>query len=80
MSYPFIEASEIAEYVYCNRAWWLRTEVGYRPQNRGPMAAGVAYHDAHGRQVGQARAVRRVALLLLFLAVAIAVFWLIRAS
>lgn len=80
MSYKVIEASEIAEYVYCNRAWWLRTELGYTPQNAVALAEGTAYHRHHGQNLDRATNARRVALILLFLAVAITVFWLVRSA
>ncbi|HSG14703.1 MAG TPA: hypothetical protein VLE70_00080 [Anaerolineae bacterium] len=78
MSYSVIKASEIAEYVYCGRAWWLRVQVGYTPLNPDALANGVAYHQHHGETVARAMTVRRVALILLFLAVSFFVFWIIR--
>ena len=30
---PVIRASEIGQYVFCQRAWWLGTVQGYRPVN-----------------------------------------------
>lgn len=80
MSYNVIQASEIAEYVYCNRAWWMRVELGYTPQNVTALAQGRAYHEHHGENVDRARNARRMALILLFLAVGVAVFWLVRSA
>ena len=78
MSYSVIKASEIAEYVYCGRAWWLRVHVGYTPLNQDALSEGAAYHERHGEIVARARTVRRAALILLFMAVSFFVFWLIR--
>jgi hypothetical protein len=80
MGYPVIKASEIAEYVYCARAWWLRVEVGYTPQTIDRQIRGTGYHETHAAKVAGAERARRIALGLLFLAVSAFVFWLIRAT
>ncbi len=46
-----IRASEVAEYVYCARAWWLRRVAGLEPEGRERRAMGSARHVAHGRLV-----------------------------
>ena len=80
MSYPVIKASEIAEYVYCSRAWWLRVEVGYAPVSEDILSQGDDYHMRHGTRVARAETTRRIALALLFLAVSVFAFWLIRTT
>lgn len=47
----FIRASEVGEYVYCRRAWWLHQIVGVEPESRQRRAQGTALHAQHGRQV-----------------------------
>jgi CRISPR/Cas system-associated exonuclease Cas4 (RecB family) len=47
----FIRASEIGEYVYCQRAWWLHHSVGLEPAGRERREWGTALHTQHGRQV-----------------------------
>lgn len=47
----FIRASEIGEYVYCGRAWWLHHSVGLEPAGRERREYGTALHTQHGRQV-----------------------------
>ncbi|MEI6181510.1 MAG: hypothetical protein WCP31_12195 [Chloroflexales bacterium] len=48
---PTIRASELGEYVYCARAWWLRRVAGLEPTGRERRAAGTARHTRHGRLV-----------------------------
>jgi CRISPR/Cas system-associated exonuclease Cas4 (RecB family) len=47
-----IRASEVGEYTYCARSWWLRRVAGEEPEGRERREAGVALHAAHGRAVG----------------------------
>ncbi len=65
-----IRASEIGEYVFCHRAWWLHQVQGYDSANVHELAAGTARHVRHGRQVTLAVALRVLALLLLLAALA----------
>ncbi len=60
-----IRASEIGEYVFCHRAWWLRVVEGHTPAERGQLAAGTRRHRAHGAGVMVSRALLLLALLLL---------------
>ena len=62
-----IRASEIGEYVFCRRAWWLRRVRGFRPANARELAEGAATHARHGWLVGLSSALR-VAALIFFLA------------
>lgn len=48
---PIIRASEIGEYVYCARAWWLRRVAGLEPAGRERRERGTALHRRHGRDV-----------------------------
>jgi len=63
-----IRASEIGEYVFCHRAWWLHQVQGETSANTREMAAGTARHGRHGRQVSLAAALRALAVLLLLAA------------
>ena len=58
-----IRASEIGEYLYCRRAWWLRHVQGLESANEAVMAEGTEAHAGHGRLVGAAAALRALALL-----------------
>lgn len=48
---PMIRASEVGEYVYCARAWWLRRVAGEEPEGQERRDHGTALHEAHGRAV-----------------------------
>jgi hypothetical protein len=48
---PIIRASEVGEYVYCARAWWLRRVAGLEPAGRERRKRGTALHRRHGRAV-----------------------------
>jgi CRISPR/Cas system-associated exonuclease Cas4 (RecB family) len=64
-----IRASELGEYAYCARAWWLGRVLGYRPTNLERLAAGEAAHVRHGQEVVSYHRLQRWAYALLALAV-----------
>jgi hypothetical protein len=72
-----IRASEVGQYTYCSRAWWLGRALGYRSHNVEEMTAGAEEHDSHGRQVVSYHRWRGMAYLLLSLAavVGLLLFW-----
>ena len=74
---PVIRASELAQYAFCARAWWLGRVIGYRSTNAAAMRQGTAQHRAHGRAVEGYHRLRRLALLLLLLGLASLVAWLL---
>ena len=59
-----IRASEIGEYVFCRRAWWLHRVQGFESANRAQMEAGAARHVQHSRAVQRADALTRAAIIL----------------
>jgi len=53
---PIIRASEVGEYVYCARAWWLRRVAGLEPSGHERRELGTVLHRRHGRAVAGSRA------------------------
>ncbi len=70
-----IRASEIGEYLYCRRAWWLRHIQGHQSANVRELESGTAVHGWHGRLVWLGGALRLVAILLLALAGVVLLAW-----
>lgn len=59
-----IRASEIAAYLYCQRAWWYQRQ-GVASANQAELAAGKKLHVAHGRRVMASGCLRLLAFALL---------------
>lgn len=52
----FVSASELAEYAYCRRAWWLRAVQGVETTALGDrFERGHRAHRAHGHTLRAAR-------------------------
>jgi hypothetical protein len=67
----FISASELGEYAYCRRAWWLRAVHGVTTETQGKrFSAGHAAHDRHAWSLWWARALGWLAALLVTAALA----------
>jgi hypothetical protein len=77
MSYPWIRASEIGEYVYCRRAWWLKRVKGLQSGHVRQLDDGRRYHEKHGAKVRTHSWMRKLAYVFIFLVVSIVVFQLI---
>ncbi len=73
-----LRASEIAEYLFCARAWWLGRVKGLPSQNVREMKHGVSWHQRHGRAVERFYLLQRLAVALLILAIAILAVWMWR--
>jgi len=74
---PVIRASEISQYAFCARAWWLGRVRGYRSTNLAAMQQGEARHRVHGRAVESYHRLRWLAVALLSLAAILIVAWLL---
>lgn len=74
MSYKWINASELSEYLYCRRAWWYKNVKGLNSANMRRMESGSRFHQRHGGRVRRLPLLRGLAYLLIFAAVAIVVF------
>ncbi len=77
MSYQWIRASEISQYIYCRRAWWLKQRQGWQSDNVRKLRTGARYHNRHGRRVRQVSLLRGLAYTMLFCVVAYVVFQLL---
>jgi hypothetical protein len=67
----FISASELGEYAYCRRAWWLRAVRGVTTDAQGRrFSAGHAAHRRHAWSLWWARAFGWLATLLMIGALA----------
>lgn len=64
---PVVNASELNEFHYCQRAWWLRRVRGLAPTNRDALARGCLLHEDHGRRALRAVRAQRLAILCLAL-------------
>jgi hypothetical protein len=69
MSDRVIRASEIGQYDFCAKAWWLGSIEGVQPSNVHELQAGTAAHEEHGRQVRRASQLQTIALILVGLGV-----------
>jgi len=72
-----IRASELAQYAFCARAWWLGSVEGRPSTHRREMAMGQATHRRHGYRVRASTILTRLAYLLLALAALTAVIALL---
>jgi hypothetical protein len=65
MSDRIIRASEIGQYDFCAKAWWLGSVEGVQPSNIRELQAGTAAHEEHGRKVRRAAQLQTVAFALI---------------
>lgn len=77
MSDNWIRASEIGDYLYCRRSWWLKRSRGVTSQNVRELEQGSRYHQRHGQLVQQSIWLRRAAYLLIFVVVALVTYSLV---
>ena len=68
---PIIRASEVGEYVYCARAWWLRRVMGLEPAGSERRERGTVLHRRHGRAVAGSRALLLIGVTLALVAISI---------
>jgi hypothetical protein len=62
---PLIRASELAQYGFCQRAWWLGAVKKLRPVNRSALERGTRFHSRHAHSVRTAGHWHRLGLILL---------------
>ncbi len=68
MTERWIKASEISEYLYCQRAWWYRLQ-GAASANVQELAIGARMHAQHGWGLRLAGWMRVLAFMLIAVAV-----------
>jgi hypothetical protein len=73
LSDRIIRASEIGQYDFCAKAWWLGSIEGVPPSNIRELQAGTAAHEQHGRQVQRASQMQITAFALVALGVLVLV-------
>jgi CRISPR/Cas system-associated exonuclease Cas4 (RecB family) len=66
-----IRASEIASYLYCQRAWWYQRQ-GIESENQASLAGGTQLHARHGRSMMISSCLRWIAYAILLLALSLA--------
>ena len=67
-------ASEIAEYVYCKRAWWLRRVQEIPISDSSNLQYGTSVHLSHNKRVKYALGVQYCGYLLVVIGVFAAIF------
>jgi hypothetical protein len=77
MSDRIIRASEIGQYDYCAKAWWLGSVEGVASSNTRELQAGTLAHERHGRVVGRAARLQQSAVVLLMVGIALLAIFLI---
>jgi len=77
MSDRIIRASEIGQYDYCAKAWWLGSVEGVASSNTRELQAGMLAHEQHGRVVGRAARLQQSAVVLLMVGIALLAIFLI---
>jgi CRISPR/Cas system-associated exonuclease Cas4 (RecB family) len=68
MEERWIKASELGEYLYCQRAWWYRLK-GFASAHAQELALGTAHHEQHGRRLRWVSWQRALAFVLIVLAI-----------
>jgi hypothetical protein len=72
-----IAASQVGQYAYCARAWWLGVVEGRQPTDLEAIDAGTDLHQRHGWGVFLARIFNKLALVLLGVSCGALLIWAI---
>lgn len=75
----YIRASEIGDYEYCNRQWFLKRVEGVRPApfQLERMHSGSRYHTEHWKQIRKAAYNEKIILVLIAAAMTLFVLFLL---
>jgi hypothetical protein len=72
-----VTASQVGQYAFCARAWWLGTVEKREPAHQARLDAGQATHERHGWNVALARSSKRLALIVVASAALALAVWVI---
>jgi len=72
-----IRASEVGQYAYCARAWWLGSVQGPPSSHQREMVVGEAVHLHHGKGTRGSLVLARLAYAVLLSAVVVGVVWVV---
>ena len=75
MSDKWIRASEIGDYLYCKRSWFMKHQQGVQSNNVHEMAAGTRHHERHAHWVGRSRMAQKLGFVLIMMAAAFFALW-----
>lgn len=75
-----VTASQVGQYAYCARAWWLGAIEGHVPAELEGLDRGIRVHERHGWHVSLSRLIRHMALLILAAAAISALAWIVSGS
>ena len=70
-----VSASQVGQYAFCARAWWLSVIEKREPENPAVLDAGTRAHERHGWEVSLARITGRLALFFLGVALLALAAW-----
>jgi hypothetical protein len=70
-----VTASQVGQYAYCARAWWLGVVEGHAPADLEPLDRGARSHERHGWRISIARLTRRVGVFILSAAAVSTLVW-----
>lgn len=65
---PLIRASDIGQYLFCHRAWWLARIQQVPSSNLAEMAAGSAAHAQHGQHMKSTQRLQQIGVFLIVVA------------
>lgn len=68
-----IRASDIGNFLFCQRAWWYRMQ-GVESDNQAELTAGIHIHRTHGRGVFASILARIAGYVLLLIALVILIY------
>lgn len=71
-----IRASEVGEYLYCQRAWWYSSQ-GHQSDHQREIEGGQVFHQKHARLIIISGCLRTLAYVLLTIAVIFAFIYLL---